>query len=177
MNKKIIMLTALLAVGMTFAACGGSKNEQTETSAPETTVSETAESSAAESDTEEDILPEESETLDILPEDVTDDTAAEDEVQPVVPDESTSDNSLFPAVEKALAESEWPVLMEVTDEVILKEFFLLDPANENYKEMIVMQCPISAAMSEIIIINADDVSAAESDLEANFQIRITEELQ
>ena len=67
---------------------------------------------------------------------------------------------------KVLSESEWPSLMEVTDETILKEFFLLDHANENYKEMIVMQCPISAVMSEIIIINADDVSAAQADLEA-----------
>ncbi|MGN0639122.1 MAG: DUF4358 domain-containing protein [Huintestinicola sp.] len=169
MNKKIAMLAALLAVGMTFAACGGSKNEETTETAADTTVSETSDTASAE--TEEDILPEESESLEVSADD-TDEELADDEsdgdesAEPVVPEETVSDNPLYPAVEKALSESEWPSLMEVTDEVILKEFFLLDPANENYKEMIVMQCPISATMSEIIIINADDVSAAEADLEA-----------
>lgn len=161
MNKKIAMLAALLAVGMTFAACGGSKNEETaETTAAETTIAETSE-------TEEDILSEESESLEVSAEETSEEIIDDGEnAEPVVPDEAVSDNPLYPAVEKALSESEWPSLMEVTDETILKEFFLLDPANENYKEMIVMQCPISAVMSEIIIINADDVSAAEADLEA-----------
>lgn len=170
MNKKIAMLAALLAVGMTFAACGGNKNEETiETTAAETTAAETSDTGFSE--IKEDILPEESESLEVsadeADEEMVDDESADDEsAEPVIPDETVSDNPLYPAVEKALSESEWPSLMEVTDEVILKEFFLLDPANENYKEMIVMQCPISAVMSEIIIINADDVSAAEADLEA-----------
>ncbi|MGN1107614.1 MAG: DUF4358 domain-containing protein [Huintestinicola sp.] len=161
MNKKIAMLAALLAVGMTFAACGGSKNEETtETTAVETTIAEVSE-------TEEDILPEESESLEVTTEETAEEIIDDnDAVEPVIPEETTSDNPLYPAVEKAISESEWPSMMEVTDEVILKEFFLLDPANENYKEMIVMQCPISAVMSEMIIINADDVSAAEADLEA-----------
>lgn len=167
MNKKIAMLTALLAVGMTFAACGGNKNEETsETAAAETTVMETSDTELSE--TEEDILPDESESLELVDdenseEETIDEEGSETEASA---EEEVSDNPLYPAVEKALSESEWPSLMEVTDEVILKEFFLLDPANENYKEMIVMQCPISAIMSEIIIINADDVSAAEADLEA-----------
>lgn len=167
MNKKIAMLTALLAVGMTLAACGGNKNEETsETAAAETTVMETSDTELSE--TEEDILPDESESLELVDdenseEETIDEEGSETEASA---EEEVSDNPLYPAVEKALSESEWPSLMEVTDEVILKEFFLLDPANENYKEMIVMQCPISAIMSEIIIINADDVSAAEADLEA-----------
>ncbi len=172
MNKKIAMLTALLAVGITFAACGGGSSQQSETTAAETTVAE--ETTAAEvSDTgdsiiEEDILPEESESLE-----VSDDTAEESELvddstesDGAAEGETASSNPLYPAVEKALSESEWPVMAEVTDEVILKEFFLIDPADANFKELIVMQCPISAAMSEIIIINAEDVSAAEETLEA-----------
>ncbi|MCI7768542.1 MAG: DUF4358 domain-containing protein [Oscillospiraceae bacterium] len=167
MKKKIAILTALLAVGMTFAACGGNKSaSEAETTAAETTAETTLSEPVSEEATEaeEDIIPDESEPLEVLPgdEEVSEDEGAE----PVVPEEAVSDNPLFPAVEKALAESEWPSLMEVTDETILKEFFLLDPANENYKEMIVMQCPISAVMSEIIIINAEDVSSAEADLEA-----------
>lgn len=166
MNKKIAMLAALLAVGMTFAACGGSKNAETsETTAAETTIAETSDTESIE--TEEDILPEESESLEVSAEEPEEEVIDDGEdAEPAVPEETVSDNPLYPAVEKALSESEWPSLMEVTDEVILNEFFLLDPANENYKEMIVMQCPISAVMSEIIIINADDVSAAEADLEA-----------
>lgn len=165
MNKKIAMLAALLAVGMTFAACGGSKNEEAaETSASEMTSAELSESET--SDTEEDILPEESESLEVTAEETSEEIIDDESSEPAVPDEAVSDNPLYPAVEKALSESEWPSMMEVTDETILKEFFLLDPANENYKELIVMQCPISAVMSEIIIINADDVSAAEADLEA-----------
>lgn len=165
MNKKIAMFAALLAVGMTFAACGGGKNEETsETTSAETTIAETSDTESAE--TEEDILPKESESLEVSAEETAEETIDGEAAEPAVPEETVSDNPLYPAVEKALSESEWPSLMEVTDEVILKEFFLLDPANENYKEMIVMQCPISAVMSEIIIINADDVSAAEADLEA-----------
>lgn len=165
MNKKIAMLAALLAVGMTFAACGGGKNEETsETTAAETTIAETSDTGSAE--TEEDILPEESESLEVSADETSEEMVDDEDAEPVVPEEAVSDNPLYPAVEKALSESEWPSMAEVTDEVILKEFFLLDPANENYKEMIVMQCPISAVMSEIIIINADDVSAAEADLEA-----------
>ncbi|MDE5858919.1 MAG: DUF4358 domain-containing protein, partial [Oscillospiraceae bacterium] len=43
---------------------------------------------------------------------------------------------------------------------------LLDYTNSNYKNMLVLQCPMSANMTEIIIIEADDVSAAKADLEA-----------
>ena len=48
-------------------------------------------------------------------------------------------------------------------------------SNENYKEMIVMQCPISAVMSEIIIIQADDVDAAAEDLKARQQKAIDQD--
>lgn len=175
MNKKIAMLTALLAVGITFAACGGGSSQQSETTAAETTVAE--ETTAAEvSDTadtavEEDILPEESESLEVSDDtaeesELVDDSTESEESSESEAGEAVSSNPLYPAVEKALSESEWPVMAEVTDEVILKEFFLIDPADANFKELIVMQCPISAAMSEIIIINAEDVSAAEETLEA-----------
>ena len=63
----------------------------------------------------------------------------------------------------------------VTDPTILSEYFLLDASNENYKEMIVMQCPISAVMSEIIIIQADDVDAAAEDLKARQQKAIDQD--
>ncbi len=76
-------------------------------------------------------------------------------------------NPLMPLVDAAIASSDkWPNLVEVTDETIIKDYFLLDKSNENYNEMIIMQCPMSAVMSEIIIIKATDVDAAKADLEA-----------
>lgn len=174
MKRKIAMLTALLALTMTFAACGNNSSDTAEdTSAPEASVSET--SAEETSDTEEDILPDESESIEGIDEAVPDDgpidgafgvdpdTGDQTEEAPAS-DEEVSENPLYPAVEKALSESEWPTMSEITDDVILKEFFLLDP--ENYDELIVMQCPVSAIMSEIIIIRSDDVASAESDLEA-----------
>lgn len=176
MKRKIAMLTALLAMTMTFAACGNNGSDAAEdTSAPETTVSDSETSAEETSDTEEDILPDESGNIEgadvAVPDDgliddafgVDPDAGDSDEETPAA-DEETSENPLYPAVEKALSESEWPTMSEITDEVILKEFFLLDPAN--YNELIVMQCPVSAIMSEIIIIKSDDVASAEADLEA-----------
>lgn len=171
MKRKIAMLTALLALTMTFAACGNNGSDTAaDTSAPETSAEEA-------SDTEEDILPEESESIEGTDEAVPDDGLIDDsfgvdadtdsDAEVPADDEAVSDNPLYPAVEKALSESEWPTMSEITDEVILKEFFLLDPAK--YDEFIVMQCPVSAIMSEIIIIKSDDVASAEADLEARKQ--------
>lgn len=81
-------------------------------------------------------------------------------------EESISNNTLMPIAEAALAVGEWPMLWEVSDSDILKDFFLLDDMNPNYKNLLVLQCPMSSNMTEIIIIEADDVSEAKSDLEA-----------
>ena len=175
MKRKIAMLTALLALTMTFAACGNNGSDAADTSAPEASVSESETSAEETSDTEEDILPDESESIEGADEAVPDDGLIDDafgvdhdagdpDGEAPAADEETSENPLYPAVEKAISESEWPTMSEITDEVILKEFFLLNPAN--YDEFIVMQCPISAIMSEIIIIKSDDVASAEADLEA-----------
>ena len=100
----------------------------------------------------------------------------DDNAETTVPEtfENTT-NSLKPIIEKITSESEWPALDMVTDPTILSEYFLLDASNENYKEMIVMQCPISAVMSEIIIIQADDVDAAAEDLKARQQKAIDQD--
>ena len=103
---------------------------------------------------------------------IDDDSADSEETAEDVVDEY-AENPLSPVIDKVLSESEWPALSIVTDETILKEFFLLDPAD--YKEMIVMQCPISAKMSEIIIVNSDDISAAEEALNARRQKAIDQD--
>ncbi len=172
MNKKIFAIAAVLAVAASaFTACGNEKEDAAQTDAS-TSISETAadETTAA----SEDVSAEETVEDEAFEEDAALEDESVEEIFPEDTDESQipedggaeSANALMPIAEKALSESEWPAMAEVSDPVILKEFFLLDPENANYKEMLVMQCPISAVMSEIIIINAEDVAAAEADLDA-----------
>ena len=80
-----------------------------------------------------------------------------------------------PLADAALSVGEWPSLWEVTDPQILSDFFLLDETNENYRNMIVFQCPMSATMTEVIIIEAEDVESAKSDLEARRQKAIDQD--
>ena len=161
MNKKLIMIVAVLAMGtMMLAACGGSKTEEAETTVSDV-VTEATQSESQEITESEDIIPEDSEGIEEIP--VEDEEAAEDEE---LIDDAVEANPLMPMIDKVLSESEWPAMAEVTDSVILNEFFLLDPTNENFSEMIVMQCPISAVMSEIIVIRSDDIAAAEEALKA-----------
>lgn len=80
--------------------------------------------------------------------------------------ETVSENPLQPIADAALAVGEWPTLWEVNDAELLKDYFLIDASNENYRDLLVLQCPMSANMTELIIIEANDVSAAVSDLES-----------
>ena len=139
-------MAAVLCIGLT--GCSDSTTDEVTTSAENssetTTVSETesqGETEATEADTE--------------------DTGDNDPGS-----ESGSANPLRPIADAGLAVGEWPFMDEVKDSFILEDFFLLDASNENYRNMIVMQCPMSANMSELIIIEADDVDAARADLEA-----------
>lgn len=154
MKRKSVFISVCIAASVLLAACG-KNNTQPEEGLPVTvTQSESVSESAAENISEDILEDDDSDLEEYFPD------IAEDE------EETAEPNPLMPIIDKALSESEWPALNEVSDEFILKEFFLLDPANENYSQMIVMQCPISAVMSEIIIINAVDVSQAEEDLNA-----------
>ncbi len=161
MKKRLAILTAILACASVMTACGADKSETSETTISETTVQSEA---IAEDTSAETVSEAESETES---EAVSETESAENSEEITEDTEQTeSANPLQPIIDKVLSESEWPVLAEVTDPVMLTEFFTLDPENANYKEMIVMQCPISATMSEIIIINAEDVDSAKADLEA-----------
>ena len=192
MNKKIAMIFTLLAVtSMTLTACGGNDNTQASDTSADTTVTTPVESTPDETeDSEASWIVSEADTNVSLPEGEAvkpdDGQPAEDDsafgVDPDANAETTvpetfenTTNSLKPIIEKITSESEWPALDMVTDPTILSEYFLLDASNENYKEMIVMQCPISAVMSEIIIIQADDVDAAAEDLKARQQKAIDQD--
>lgn len=152
--RKIAAIAAVAAVcAALFTACSKDNADEQTTSATtgDTTSAETTAAAESVSDTET-----EAET----------DTETEQETEVSEDDEAISNNILMPIAEAALAVGEWPSLWEVEDPDILSDYFLLDSANSNYKNMLVLQCPMSANMTEIIIIEADDVSAAVSDLEA-----------
>lgn len=152
--RKIAAIAAVAAVcAVLFTACSKDNADEQTTSATtgDTTSAETTAAAESVSDTET-----EAET----------DTETEQETEVSEDDEAISNNILMPIAEAALAVGEWPALWEVEDPDTLSDYFLLDSANSNYKNMLVLQCPMSANMTEIIIIEADDVSAAVSDLEA-----------
>lgn len=181
MNRKITAMLAALVLAAAFTGCGAKNDNETvqedtaiteaSQAAAETEIaSETEASADTESETEADT---EDAPEDVLIDDDADisaddefpeDDVPEEEIEGVV--DAASDNPLYPVIETITSQTEWPFLAEVTDDVILKEFFLLDPENSNYNRMIVMQCPMSATMSEIIIIDAVDAEAAKADLDA-----------
>lgn len=189
MNRKITAMLAALVLAAAFTGCGAKNDNNTvqedtaiteaSQAAAETEIaSETEASADTESDTESETESETEADTEDAPEDVLidddadisaddefpEDDVPEEEIEGVV--DAASDNPLYPVIETITSQTEWPFLSEITDDVILKEFFLLDPENSNYNRMIVMQCPMSATMSEIIIIDAEDVEAAKADLDA-----------
>lgn len=159
--RKIAAIAAVAAVcAALFTACSKDNADEQTTSATtgDTTSAETTAAAESVSDTKSSTETE-AETDTETEQEESDTEVSED-------DEAISNNILMPIAEAALAVGEWPSLWEVEDSDILSDYFLLDSANSNYKNMLVLQCPMSANMAEIIIIEADDVSAAVSDLEA-----------
>lgn len=158
--KKTLAAAAVIAVCAMLAACGGdsgsadnaSTSAESTSAAADTSDTEAEAETAAEADTEE--TDGESGTV----EGVTD-----------------SENPLQSLADAATSVGEWPALMEVTDPQMLSDFFLLDAENENYRNMIVLQCPMSATMTELIIIETSDTDAAVSDLEARRQKAIEQD--
>ncbi len=157
MKKIIAMISAIAMCTAMFTACSSSEAETTETTA-DTTISETA-AEETEAETEESVEEAPAETEESVEESTEEDVPSEDGGE-------VAANALQPLVDAALAVGEWPAMMEVTDTMMLTDYFVLDPENANYLNMIVMQCPMSATMSEIIIIEAEDVEAAKADLNA-----------
>ncbi len=179
---------ALIAISLTilcFSSCSGNNSSGStemsitageevseETGDTGNASDEEAEDSAIESEFAEDVEMEEETDLDLdlyfpdIPDKTDVQTSEEELTEEEIIDEDTSENPLMPVVDKVLSESEWPAMEEVTDPVIISDFFTLDPENANYRELIIMQCPMSASMSEIIIIDADDTESAKADLEA-----------
>lgn len=148
-TKIIAFIAALSLTGVMLTACGSDKPEETTTVAEtEAVTEETTADTSAEAPAEEST------------EEATDEITEGDEV---VGDEAA--NPLQPLVDAALASGEWPALMEVTDAALISDYFTIDVTDANIEEYIVMQCPMSANLSEIIIIKSADVDSAKAALE------------
>lgn len=158
-SKIIAFIAALSLTGALLTACGNDNADtaETTTSAVTTTLKESTPVDLTE--TESSV----SET-----EDSSNDYVADNE-EPSASDMlqfSENENPLRPVIEAAVSQGEWPYLSEVTDEQIISDYFTLDKNNENYEQSIFMQCPMSANLTEIIVIKAADPEAAKADLEA-----------
>lgn len=175
MKNKFLALAAVIAIAAAgFTACGNNSGNDADI------IVNTAGGASAEDGLDEEFLGDEEiiddeemqEEAEIDLDEYFPDLAGDD----LIDDETgggdvdapsdVSTNPLRPMADRALAEGEWPFMDEVTDPVIISEFFTLDVSNSNYNGLIIMQCPMSASMSEVIIIDAVDVDSAKADLEA-----------
>lgn len=148
-TKKITAAALLSLCLLTLSSCGkdstegtASATESETTTADTTTASATADTTAG-----------------------TEDNSAE-VTENTEEDNTEAINPLMDIADAAISANEWPSLWEVTDKQLISDYFTLDADNANYKNLLVLQCPMSANLSEIIIIEADDVNAAKEDLEA-----------
>lgn len=183
MKKIIAMISAIAVCAAMFTACGKDTNVPSEETTADTTIAEVTDETVNDTAVEGDIIISEeateettAETLEEVPAETEEsaDEPAEDEA-PSEDEGEVGTNPLQGVVDAALAVGEWPAMMEITDEMMLTEYFMIDPANANYRNFMVMQCPMSATMSEIIIIEADDVDAAKADLDARRNKAITQD--
>ncbi|MCM1022869.1 MAG: DUF4358 domain-containing protein [Prevotella sp.] len=150
-KKAAAAISVLVMSAALLASCGGDGDGDQSSATSET-------SSATETGA--------SETADVIPNDTVTETDGTDSAENGDGSETDAENPLQPLADAALSVGEWPMLWEVTDPMMLSDFFLLDAENENYRGMIVLQCPMSTPMTEVIIIEAEDAESARADLEA-----------
>lgn len=72
-------------------------------------------------------------------------------------------------VDEITSKIEWASLDTVQDDTLISEFFTLDVNNPNYKQLLVKQCPMSAVIAEIILVQTTDVNSTMKDLEVRKQ--------
>lgn len=157
MKKINISLYAVLLASAILTGCG---KENKEPEGGSGTVSQKPETSAAATSAASGSVTSETEAQTVS-ETVTEVSANENTEDA---DTVETVNPLTDYAAAALAVGDWPEMWEVTDEQILSDFFLLDKNNENYRNLIVMQCPMNANMSELIVIESDDPQSAADDL-------------
>lgn len=193
-SKIIAIIAALSIVGVMMTAC--SKEEQPSEESTTVSVSETEETELVEeieeeieettpAETDEELVDDETteseteapeteapETTTEAPETTTEapeTTTKAPETTTAAPEtttEAAKEVDLKSAVDAVTEATEWPVLDEVTDEMMITEYLGLDPKKDSYVQTLFMQCPMSANLSEILIIKSTDVDSAVEDLKA-----------
>lgn len=144
MLKKLMLCLIISCMTVSLVACGqsNSNNDIQDTSntdsTAQTTVEETSESETSQDETSS-----------------SDDTISNSDVV-----------DLHAMVDEITSKVEWASLSEVDDKDIIQEYFTLQADNPNYKQILVMQCPMSAVIAEIILIQAEDTQSAMQDLQA-----------
>ncbi|MBS6444396.1 MAG: DUF4358 domain-containing protein [Ruminococcus sp.] len=144
MLKKLMLCLIISCMTVSLVACGqsNSNNDIQDTSntdsTAQTTVEETSESETSQDETSS-----------------SDDTTSNSDVV-----------DLHAMVDEVTSKVEWASLSEVDDKDIIQEYFTLQADNPNYKQILVMQCPMSAVIAEIILIQAEDTQSAMQDLQA-----------
>lgn len=144
MLKKLMLCLIISCMTVSLVACGqsNSNNDIQDTSntdsTAQTTVEETSESEISQDETSS-----------------SDDTTSNSDVV-----------DLHAMVDEVTSKVEWASLSEVDDKDIIQEYFTLQADNPNYKQILVMQCPMSAVIAEIILIQAEDTQSAMQDLQA-----------
>ena len=144
MLKKLMLCLIISCMTVSLVACGqsNSNNDIQDTSntdsTAQTTVEETSESETSQDETSS-----------------SDDTTSNSDVV-----------DLHAMVDEVTSKVEWASLSEDDDKDIIQEYFTLQADNPNYKQILVMQCPMSAVIAEIILIQAEDTQSAMQDLQA-----------
>lgn len=144
MLKKLMLCLIISCMTVSLVACGqsNSNNDIQDTSntdsTAQTTIEETSKSETSQDETSS-----------------SDDTTSNSDVV-----------DLHAMVDEITSKVEWASLSEIDDKDIIQEYFTLQADNPNYKQILVMQCPMSAVIAEIILIQAEDTQSAMQDLQA-----------
>jgi hypothetical protein len=151
MYNRLALVLALAMVTISLVGCGGNtnsdSNSNSETEPLEVTEAVTTIEDTIQTELTEDI----SETF----EETTEDSG-----------DSTSEVDLQAMVDYITSNVEWASLMQIEDPDLISEYFTLDATDPNYKQLLVSQCPMSAVVAEIILIQAEDVQSAKDALNA-----------
>lgn len=157
-KKSIVMIMAAVMAVSSLAACGSDNGAAEESTVSETVSESVSETAAPETESSEESTSETSESVS--------ESETEESTEGETGEDEDAVSPLMEYADAAMSAGEWPVMEAVSDKYILSDYFLLDADNENYRDLLVMQCPMSANMSEFIIIEADDTQAAADDLKA-----------
>ena len=81
------------------------------------------------------------------------------------PDDSPERQKIKAAITTVINDDNHTYMEEVTNKEILSEYFLINSDDEKIEESVVYQCPMSAVMSEIIVLKSSDVDYVKNILE------------